>query len=1786
MSLVNHGFNVLFVASLFIGTVKAQDIPTAIWVGDTDSEALDWSGSESSVQGRVHSNGGIKIGGSDNQFNGSVTWVEQFDNGGGDNEFSPSPLSTGTQSWPLSTNINNFQPNGSAAVAAGANYYDLHEICEDEGKWDIDVQGTDLDNGLYWVPCDVVFSASNLSGHFTIVSNGKIEISGSDQSDLESYSSGILFITSSNDDDAIKLSGSSMSLNGYLSAEQGRIELSGSDLVLNCGLFADRIKISGSNIDVTGDYCGVPVNEAPQAISDAFSLTEDVNISITLLGSDPENSVLTYTIADPPANGLLSGNAPNVVYTPLTNFYGDDAFTFFVSDGQQESSLATITLSVSPRNDPPTAPDQQISTNEDTSIPVFLTGSDVDGDALTYVISQSPTNGALSGTAPDLLYQPNLDYEGQDLISFIVDDGSTSSNEAIVTIDVVAVNDPPTAQSLSLTALEGEEISIVLESSDVDGDNLSISVTAAPQHGTISGEPPQITYSPDVGFNGSDQFEFSVSDGQGGVASGVIDLEILPNQNTRPIADAGFDRRASLGSTIIVQGIGRDEDNDVLTYNWSIVLAPVASEALLSVLQENVVELFPDYPGIYQIGLSVNDGLVDSLVDVVQITVTDATLPPTAIAEYYLQLTEFEQRGIIIDASRSLNGSGEQSGSLLYSWTVLEPANVTLRRLNGGSVEDRTETSLVLVDTSWSPTDVVISLVVSDHESDSEPLILTIPAAATSPLAIETESPFETLLGESVLIEANITTAAYTSSGACLEGSNCQRPWSGEYLVDWRIIERPLGSFAELEVNTDILVGDQSSEVTAEAELTPDIPGTYKIGLSADNQFPNGNAEELIIVRAFSADNTPPSAVIAGNSPQQYVVDSEPLAVSFDGSLSSDAEEDTLSFEWELVTPFGSTAILNNSTAPVSDFVVDVRGLYTLNLRVNDGQQYSEEVEMLIEVQGTLPNNPPTAIPGNYNTWVVGNSHDLDGYMSFDPDGDPLRFSWRLVATPTNSSPGQPFSFIANSASSKTSYRPRSAGTYVFELVVSDWADESTAERVEITVEEANIKPIANNGYPRGTQLFIQPGDVVPLDASASSDRDGDPLSYQWTLTKPANSAATIPDAASEVTSFTPDIPGSYSIIITVDDGESTNGVFLLLTVLNSSNLPPVTVLSSTVETDVGEIVQIDASGSFDPDGDRLYLKGYSLLSGPLRANVSVFPKSARAVNFLANEPGVYVLALKHSDGIESSIPQSIAIIVGGVSPRAVARAQFSTFDAPGSVQLDGRRSTNSSGRSSFGIFNYTPTVDFQWAIETQPPGSQAQLNTPTSSQPDLTVDMPGEYIVRLVVSDPYASSAPVLVTLTAVEPDPQNQAPIANAGQDQNALVDSVVELSGLLSSDPDQNPLTYDWSLVTRPTGSNTVLSNASSVNPMLTPDAIGSYVVELVVSDGITSSIPDSVTINAVNNNTAPTAVINVSPDTTVFINTDVELNGSGSGDLDGDSLTYLWEVIVSPPSSVPILSIGNEVTSVFTADLPGEYSIQLTVDDGRASAQATVTVTLQEVDPNNSPPTVIAGYDRILVEQTELELIAGLIVDVDVGQTIDSSWTINSKPPSSSAVIEKFTSFEPSIVFDSPGTYELLLTVTDGLVTVTDTMEVEVVPSTVELPVDSGLTGNSTLFGYDNNQNEIRDDVERFISANFRSDETLVTALNTLAKGYQNALFFVDNPLGRQLALDYIVLAMNCIGTLDLTQNRFAVEYVSAEQFNTIEREEKFFRFGETLDGTIIIGPRSDDLNDPCDSLDGD
>ena len=312
-------------------------------------------------------------------------------------------------------------------------------------------------------------------------------------------------------------------------------------------------------------------NTPPVANGQGVSTAEDTATGITLTGSDADGNSLTFAIVSPPANGSLSGTAPNVTYTPAANFNGPDSFTFKVNDGTVDSAPATVSITVTAVNDAPVATAQSVSTAEDAAKAITLVGTDTENSALTYTIVTQPANGSLSGTAPNVTYTPAANYNGPDSFTFRVNDGTVDSAPATVSITVTAVNDAPVANAQSVTTAEDTAKAISLTGADTENSALTYTIVAQPASGSLSGTPPDVTYTPTSNYNGSDSFTFKCNDGTVDSPPATVSITVTavndaPGFATDPFVGSGATQNIAYSGSLV--GSAADPDHgDTLTFS-------------------------------------------------------------------------------------------------------------------------------------------------------------------------------------------------------------------------------------------------------------------------------------------------------------------------------------------------------------------------------------------------------------------------------------------------------------------------------------------------------------------------------------------------------------------------------------------------------------------------------------------------------------------------------------------------------------------------------------------------------------------------------------------------------------------------------------------------------------------------------------------------------------------------------------------------------------------------------------------------------------------------------------------------------------------------------------------------------------------------------------------------------------------------------------------------------------------------------------------------------------------
>lgn len=419
-----------------------------------------------------------------------------------------------------------------------------------------------------------------------------------------------------------------------------------------------------------------PVNDPPIVLPQKQETAEDVPVDFVLVATDIENDPLTFSIVTLPSHGVLVTNTGSsasglaCTYVPDPDYAGDDSFVFSVSDGEH-AVTSVVQIIVNPVNDRPVANGQEVALDEDTEVVIVLSAVDAEGSALSFHIVSEPVHGELEsdGSGPNhFRYRPATNYFGPDAFTFSASDGVLTSEVATVRLTIRPVNDVPLVPPQTLRTLEDTAAAFVLSAFDVEGDALQFTVLSPPENGTLSGSAPDLIFSPEQDFHGTNQLVFEVNDGQGTSAPVVMTVIVVP-VNDPPVATAQalvLDEDGTLAITLS----GSDVDGDALTF---IVVAQ-PTNGVLRIVEDNLIYT-PDtnFHGSDAFAFEAHDGITNSAPALITLEVRPVNDPPVVEAGPDLQVTV----GEIVQLSGAVWDPDDSEGEgLVVMWRVSEGAGL------------------------------------------------------------------------------------------------------------------------------------------------------------------------------------------------------------------------------------------------------------------------------------------------------------------------------------------------------------------------------------------------------------------------------------------------------------------------------------------------------------------------------------------------------------------------------------------------------------------------------------------------------------------------------------------------------------------------------------------------------------------------------------------------------------------------------------------------------------------------------------------------------------------------------------------------------------------------------------------------------------------------------------------------------------------------------------------------------------------------------------------------------
>jgi hypothetical protein len=401
-------------------------------------------------------------------------------------------------------------------------------------------------------------------------------------------------------------------------------------------------------------FVSVRVNAPPTAGDDAASTPQDEPVTIDVLAndSDADGTLDPATVAmwNSPANGgTIVESDGRITYIPNPDFSGDDSFTYKVGDDDGGiSNEATVSVTVTAVNDPPSAADDSATTGQDTAviIDVLTNDSDADGTLVpaTVTVQSAPGDGSATVNVDGTItYTPNADFSGTDTFTYTVEDNDgDASNAATVTVTVTPSggggNSPPVAANDS--ADTGQDTSVIIDVLDNDADAdgtlepATVAVQSAPGNGSATvNANGTVTYMPNADFSGTDTFTYTVEDDDGDSSNAAtVTVTVTPSGGGNSPPTARDDTATTgEGTAVIIDVLANDSDDDGTLDETTVAVQDAPANGSTAVNGNGTISYTPDanFTGTDSFTYTVKDNAGEaSGAATVTVSVTAASNPP------------------------------------------------------------------------------------------------------------------------------------------------------------------------------------------------------------------------------------------------------------------------------------------------------------------------------------------------------------------------------------------------------------------------------------------------------------------------------------------------------------------------------------------------------------------------------------------------------------------------------------------------------------------------------------------------------------------------------------------------------------------------------------------------------------------------------------------------------------------------------------------------------------------------------------------------------------------------------------------------------------------------------------------------------------------------------------------------------------------------------------------------------------------------------------------------------
>ena len=1123
----------------------------------------------------------------------------------------------------------------------------------------------------------------------------------------------------------------------------------------------------------------------------------------------------------------------------------------------------SVTVTVNTLNAKPVANNQSLSTLEDTPLNIVLTGSDANpSQTLSFEVVGSPSNGTLSGTAPNLTYTPNLNYNGSDLFTFKVFDGFEYSSNATITIQVNPDNDLPVAVDDTASVDEDSEVDIdvVDNDTDIDGDSISVSSYTQPANGSVSKNPDgTLKYIPNGNFNGTDTFTYTINGG----SSATVTVNVNPIDDSPVAVD-------DLATT--------DEDNDI------------------------------------DIDVLDNDTDIDGgLLEVISVGT-----PSNGVATINLDGT--------INYSPNTNFNGTDSFTYTINGGSSATVSITIRPVDDSPV--------AVDDTASVDEDSEVDIDVLDNDTDIDGGLLEITFVDTPSNGTVTENPDGTLKYVPDPDFNGSDTFTYTING----GSTATVTVTINPIDDSPVAVDDTATVDEdSEVDIDVL--DNDTDVDGDAisidSFTQPANGTV-------TENPDGTLK-YVPDEDFSGTDTFEYTINGGDSASVEITvnpkDDLPVAVDDTATVDEDSEVDIDVLDNDTDSD-GDVITVDNFTQPTNGTVTanpDGTLKYVPNPNYNGTDSFTytinggDSAEVVVTVNKV--NDTPLGVDDTYNTnedqTITVNASNGVLKNDTDIDGD------SLIATKlTNPSNGTLLYFLNSGA---FRYRPNGDfhGTDTFTYKVSDPSGAFSIATVTINVASVNDRPDADPDIfivNEDTSLYFTIDDLLNND----SDDDNDPLEITSFSQPGAGSLTLVGNQFTFVPN--PNFFGMTTFNYTISDGNGgTDSTTVMITVRPINDAP--VAIDDTYNMNEDEVLSITTYSNgvlpndYDVDSIILYsvlLPGGEPTNGTVDLNLNGTFTYTPNANFTGTDTFIYEVR----DLLGRSDLGLVTINVAPINDAPVANND--TYSTNEDTQLDVLLPGILG--NDLDVENDALTITLIADVT----NGTLTLNQDGSFTYIPVLNFNGTDTFTYLINDGEFDSNVATVTLNVVA---VNDGPIANPLA--FTVANAGTNTGNLTATDIDVPADTLTFSLITAPVNGTVIILPNGEYSYTHNGSATLSDSFEFSVTDGDLSSTA-TVTITVLAINLSPVAI-----GQSFSVVTSGTFSGAVSG-TDPETDPLVFSLLTGPVNGSLVFNSDGTYTYVHNGGPSTSDSFLFEVYDGSSTSNALVTITIIGLPTPPPPP----------------------------------------------------------------------------------------------------------------------------------------------------------------------------------------------------------------------------------------